>query len=76
MNEWDGSGRPLDGVPSIYMYTVPELARILRVSGTTVRREIVSGNLVGIRVGKCFRVPERALYDYLERGQQRTIFPT
>ena len=48
--------------------TVAEVASIMRVSKMTVYRLVHSGELPAVRVGKSFRVPERAVHDYLQNA--------
>lgn len=45
--------------------TVPEVAEILRVSKMTVYRMVHSGELQAARVGRSFRVPAKAVREYL-----------
>ncbi|MEU9983805.1 helix-turn-helix domain-containing protein [Streptomyces sp. NPDC050856] len=45
--------------------TVAEVASVMRVSKMTVYRLVHSGHLPAIRVGRSFRVPERAVHEYL-----------
>ncbi len=45
--------------------TVAEVASVMRVSKMTVYRLVHSGELGAVRVGRSFRVPERAVHDYL-----------
>ncbi|GAA3395437.1 hypothetical protein GCM10020369_68560 [Cryptosporangium minutisporangium] len=45
--------------------TVAEVATLMRVSKMTVYRLVHSGELNAVRVGRSFRVPERAVHDYL-----------
>ena len=45
--------------------TVAEVASIMRVSKMTVYRLVHSGELEAIRVGRSFRVPEKAVNQYL-----------
>jgi len=45
--------------------TVAEVAAMMRVSKMTVYRLVHSGELPALRVGRSFRVPERAVSDYL-----------
>jgi len=54
--------RPLSEVRFL---TVAEVAAVMRVSKMTVYRLVHSGELPAIRVGRSFRVPERAVHDYL-----------
>jgi excisionase family DNA binding protein len=46
--------------------TVAEVAAIMRVSKMTVYRLVHSGELPAVRVGRSFRVPEKAVHEYLE----------
>ncbi|WP_154402196.1 helix-turn-helix domain-containing protein [Ornithinimicrobium cavernae] len=46
--------------------TVAEVAAVMRVSKMTVYRLVHSGELPSVRVGRSFRVPEKAVQDYLE----------
>ncbi len=46
--------------------TVAEVAAIMRVSKMTVYRLVHSGELPAVRVGRSFRVPEKAVHSYLE----------
>lgn len=45
--------------------TVAEVAEVMRVSRMTVYRLVHSGELPAVRVGRSFRVPERAVHEYL-----------
>jgi excisionase family DNA binding protein len=55
----------------IRFLTVAEVAAVLRVSKMTVYRLVHSGELASVRVGRSFRVPERAVNEYL-----RGAFPS
>jgi excisionase family DNA binding protein len=46
--------------------TVAEVASVMRVSKMTVYRMVHGGDLPAVRVGRSFRVPEKAVHDYLE----------
>lgn len=50
----------------VQFLTVAEVAALMRVSKMTVYRLVHSGELPAVRVGKSFRVPEKAVHDYLE----------
>lgn len=50
---------------TIRFYTVAEVAQVMRVSRMTVYRLVHSGELPAVRVGRSYRVPERAVHDYL-----------
>lgn len=45
--------------------TVAEVAALMRVSKMTVYRLVHSGEMTAVRVGRSFRVPEKAVHDYL-----------
>jgi excisionase family DNA binding protein len=45
--------------------TVAEVAGVMRVSKMTVYRMVHAGELPAVRVGRSFRVPEKAVHDYL-----------
>jgi excisionase family DNA binding protein len=45
--------------------TVAEVATLMRVSKMTVYRMVHGGDLPAVRVGRSFRVPEKAVHDYL-----------
>jgi excisionase family DNA binding protein len=51
--------------PAVSFLTVAEVAAIMRVSKMTVYRLVHGGELVAVRVGRSFRVPEPAVRDYL-----------
>lgn len=46
--------------------TVAEVAEMMRVSKMTVYRLVHSGDLPAVRVGRSFRVHEKAVQDYLQ----------
>jgi excisionase family DNA binding protein len=52
----------------IKFLTVAEVAAVMRVSKMTVYRLVHSGELASVRVGRSFRVPERAVHEYLQTG--------
>lgn len=45
--------------------TVAEVAAVMRVSKMTVYRLVHSGEIAAVRVGRSFRVPEKAVHEYL-----------
>ncbi len=57
----EGTG-PLDEVRFL---TVAEVATVMRVSKMTVYRLVHAGTLPAIQVGRSFRIPEKAVHDYL-----------
>ncbi len=57
---------PVDpALSEVNFLTVAEVASVMRVSKMTVYRMVHSGDLPAIRVGRSFRVPEKAVHDYL-----------
>jgi excisionase family DNA binding protein len=59
-------GRAVDpGLAEVKFLTVAEVAAVMRVSKMTVYRMVHSGDLPAVRVGRSFRVPEKAVHDYL-----------
>lgn len=59
------TGRP-GGLSDIRFLTVAEVADVMRVSKMTVYRLVHSGDLPAVRFGRSFRVPEKAVHDYLD----------
>ena len=57
--------RALDDLAQVRFLTVAEVAALMRVSRMTVYRLVHAGELASVRVGRSFRVPERAVHDYL-----------
>jgi excisionase family DNA binding protein len=49
----------------VKFFTVAEVAGVMRVSKMTVYRMVHSGDLPAVRVGRSFRVPEKAVHEYL-----------
>jgi excisionase family DNA binding protein len=56
------------GLSEVRFLTVAEVAAVMRVSKMTVYRLIQDGKLAHVRVGRSYRVPERAVHDYLEKA--------
>lgn len=52
--------------------TVAEVAEVMRVSKMTVYRLVHSGELPAVRVGRSFRVPAKAVHDYLRESYHGT----
>jgi excisionase family DNA binding protein len=58
--------RPVDpALAEVKFLTVAEVAGVMRVSKMTVYRMVHAGELPAVRVGRSFRVPEKAVHDYL-----------
>ncbi|GDY29475.1 helix-turn-helix domain-containing protein [Gandjariella thermophila] len=55
-------------LPQVQFLTVAEVAALMRVSKMTVYRLVHSGELPAVRVGKSFRVPEKAVHEYLRNA--------
>jgi excisionase family DNA binding protein len=55
----------MSSLSEVRFLTVQEVAALMRVSKMTVYRLVHSGELASVRVGRSFRVPERAVNDYL-----------
>ncbi|WP_344423466.1 helix-turn-helix domain-containing protein [Pseudonocardia ailaonensis] len=55
-------------ITSVQFLTVAEVAAMMRVSKMTVYRLVHSGELPAARVGRSFRVPKRAVEDYLRHA--------
>ena len=56
----------------IRFLTVAEVATLMRVSKMTVYRLLHAGDLPSVRVGRSFRVPERAVHVYLSGAYTET----
>jgi excisionase family DNA binding protein len=64
------------GVSTGQLYTVAEVAAMMRVSKMTVYRLVQAGAIQSIRFGRSYRVPQSAVRDYLEsttRGSDYSI---
>ena len=53
-------------ISEVKLMTVAEVAAVMRVSKMTVYRLVHSGELPAVRVGRSFRMPEKAVQDYLK----------
>jgi excisionase family DNA binding protein len=63
------SSHPSDPpLAQVKFLTVAEVAALMRVSKMTVYRLVHSGELNAVRVGRSFRVPEKAVHDYLRQA--------
>jgi len=61
------AGVPQDAsLAEMRFLTVAEVASLMRVSRMTVYRLVHGGDLPAVRVGRSFRVHERAVHDYLQ----------
>ena len=60
------STQPSDApLSQVRFLTVAEVAALMRVSKMTVYRLVHSGELAAVQVGRSYRVPEKAVHDYL-----------
>ena len=58
-----------DSSDSSFLLTVPEAARILRISETTTWRRVRDGRLRSVIVGvRCRRIPMEAIRELLKAG--------
>jgi excisionase family DNA binding protein len=64
----DSGGVVMSSLSEMKFLTVAEVAAVMRVSKMTVYRLVHSGELASVRVGRSFRVPERAVHAYLGAG--------
>lgn len=55
----------MSSLSEVRFLTVAEVAAVMRVSKMTVYRLVHAGDLASVRVGRSFRVPERAVHEYL-----------
>ena len=61
--------RPVESpLAEVRFLTVAEVATVMRVSKMTVYRMVHAGELPAVRVGRSFRVPEKAVDDYLRKA--------
>jgi excisionase family DNA binding protein len=58
---------PLQNVPTHYL-TIAEVASILRVSKMTVYRLAQARALVSVRFGNSYRIPEKAVEEYIKKA--------
>lgn len=62
------------GVLAIQVYTVPEVAKILKISKNQVYTLIYEKRLKAIRLSKRgFRVSEEALHEFLKKEEWRAV---
>jgi excisionase family DNA binding protein len=59
------SSTPDRALSDVHFLTVAEVAAVMRVSKMTVYRLVHSGEMPAVRVGRSFRVPEKAVTEYL-----------
>ena len=60
---------PIDpALAEVRFLTVAEVAALMRVSKMTVYRMVHGGEMPAVRVGRSFRVPEKAVHEYLRNA--------
>jgi excisionase family DNA binding protein len=60
---------PVDpALAEVRFLTVAEVAALMRVSKMTVYRMVHGGEMPAVRVGRSFRVPEKAVHEYLRNA--------
>lgn len=64
-SRFDTGGAGEFPLTDVRFLTVAEVAALMRVSKMTVYRLVHAGDLAAVRVGRSFRVPERAVHGYL-----------
>ena len=66
----DSAGvHPIDpALADVRFLTVAEVAALMRVSKMTVYRMVHGGEMPAVRVGRSFRVPEKAVHEYLRNA--------
>ncbi len=62
-NSGDGRG----DISDVKFLTVAEVAAMMRVSKMTVYRQVHTGELPAVRVGRSFRVAEEDVHEYLRK---------
>lgn len=55
----------------VVVYTIPEAAKLLKVSPQTVKRAIADGRLPVARFGRSVRISERALEEFVATNERR-----
>ncbi|GAA4557299.1 helix-turn-helix domain-containing protein [Pseudonocardia xishanensis] len=63
-----GQPERVENLSAVQFLTVAEVAAMMRVSKMTVYRLVHGGELPAARVGRSFRVPKRAVEDYLRHA--------
>ena len=53
------------------LYTVDEVAQILKLHRLTIRRKIAKGDIVASQIGREYRVRQSDLDEYLRRTRKR-----
>lgn len=55
----------------IKVYTTQEVLEVLKIHRRTLYRYIKAGQIKAIRMGREYRITEKALSDFLERGTEQ-----
>ena len=63
-------------VDRIKVYTIEEVVNILKISRRTIYNYIKAKQLKAVKIGRAWRVSEKALNDFLENGTEDGYFQT
>ena len=58
------------------LLTVKEVAELLRVHQRTAYRLITGGTIRAVKIGSQWRVPEKALTEFIEQGLNEPVSPS
>ena len=53
------------------LWTTEEIAEKFKVTTTSVARWLRKGELQGIRIGNVWRVPEKSLFEFVEKSTEK-----
>lgn len=56
-----------------HVYTVEEIAELLRTSPRTVRTWIAAGKLRAFKAGQQYRIRQSALDEFMQKGESESI---
>ncbi len=60
-----------DGVATLDLLTVPEAAKLLRISRNLAYELVARNELPAVRLGRVIRVPKNGLTEWLDRAGRR-----
>ena len=63
----DHLNQSLDGVTTLDLLTVPEAARLLRISRNLAYELVARNELPAVRLGRVIRVPKHGLTEWVDR---------
>ena len=70
--EKDAMGSDIEVRPTA-VYTLQEVARVLNISDSTVRKHLKQGRLKGTQFGRAYRFLGKHVLDYMETEYLRTV---